>query len=203
MASSSIDNPPRHLPVQQVPFEQALLQASREAYWRFRALIEHEALRSGRGSSVPRWVALDDPKRFVVGQHSFPWSTFLFGLKKRGKAGGRDRSHWKRWGMLLPFDQLRRDLVAEKGWLVVMDPRTQRVALCLNDEELDLTFNPDTEQFWIEHYREMTQTWHMCSYDGETDYGSVTVPVRPEVLVVGDRPEVARHSFNIVPFVTP
>lgn len=168
-------------------FPEALYRCSVSAYNSFRATVEHHAHRK----RLPRWISFEDPKKFVAGQHSFPWSTFFFGLKKSSRGGKRDRSFWHARGLLLPFDQLRRDLVREYGWMLVMDPSNGRVALCLNDTELDETFGKEN-QFWVE-------------YEGRT-YDPVFQALHPnrqttDVLVVGERPEVAAHTFNIVPYI--
>ena len=167
-------------------FPEALYRCSVSAYNSFRATAEHYAHKK----QLPRWVPFDDPKKFVAGQHSFPWSTFFFGLKKNTR-GKRDRSFWHTRNLLLPFDQLRRDLVREHGWMLVMDPSTGRVALCLNDAELDQTFGKDN-QYWVE-------------YEGKT-HDPLFQALHPnrqttDVLVVGERPEVAAHTFNIVPYI--
>ena len=187
-----------------IPFNEALHVASYKAYWRMRALVEAEVQTNVHGH-LPRVVRMDQPQRYEVGGHVFPWTTFMYGVKRKNKHHGRerrDRSFWASRGLLLPFDQLRRDLVHEYGWMLVMDPRNQVVFLCLNDQELDFTFDPDTEQFWIQHYRKMPETIELSSPDGQ-DRASIQIQVYPEILVVGDRPEVSRNSFNIVPFVTP
>ena len=179
-------------------YEEALFRARQEAYQRFFALVVHASFR--KKGSEPRWVNLADPNRFVVGRWSWPWSTFLYGeAKGRRKGNKRSRAFWGKLGMLLPFDQLRRDLVSVRGWLLLQDPETQRVVLCLNDKELNETYHPDLQQAWVKY----DPLGKELVYLGNDPTTADVHVIDPWVLVVGKEGRVMRSTFNIVPFKRP
>jgi hypothetical protein len=91
--------------------EEALMTASNLAYVRFFNAIETARLRQ------QSTVRLQDPVTYQVGRFEFHWSVFVHGLRVKGR---RNRSHWTKRGLLVPFEQLRRTF-AKQGLYVILN----------------------------------------------------------------------------------
>lgn len=120
--------------------EEALMSASSMAYTRLRSAVEHAVL---SGSTE---VDVVQPEFYYAGRFKFHWSVFIHGLKRNSQ---RDRTPWTRRKLLVPFEQLRRDL-AKNGYYLVLRYEDSGARACvftkdqieLNDE-FSLDFKHD------------------------------------------------------------
>ena len=90
--------------------EEALMAASSNAYSHLRRAVEHAVLTGTNEVDVVQ------PEFQHVGRYKFHWSVFVHGIKRNGR---RDREPWGRRKLLVPFEQLRRDL-AKSGYYLVL-----------------------------------------------------------------------------------
>ena len=93
-----------------IGMEEALMVASSKAYQHLHRAVEHAVLTGTNEIDVVQ------PEFQYAGKYKFHWSVFIHGLK-RGER--RDREPWSRRKLLVPFEQLRRDL-AKNGFYLLL-----------------------------------------------------------------------------------
>lgn len=111
--------------------DEALMTASNLAFVRFFSAVETARLRQNEV------VPLEDPMVYHVGRFEFHWTVFVYGLRVKGR---RDRSHWNKRGLLVPFEQIRR-IFAKQGIYVVMTYESSPVVRVF--DKRDIQDNPD------------------------------------------------------------